>query len=189
MNDDRNQEQDQERKPGASAEADASGRRKRVRRWTLAGLAAVAAGAFGFHSVLHAGDGPGCGPGRFMRHGGPGPMDAETVAKFIDWRVSAMLSKVDATPEQKTRIGDIAKAAAREMAPLREQHRAARAKAMELLVAPTVDRAALEKLRAEELQLAETLSRRVTQAVADAAEVLTPAQREKLAQRWKERHA
>jgi Spy/CpxP family protein refolding chaperone len=171
---------------GGAPPPEGSGR-KRMRRWTLAGLAAAAVGAFAFHNISHAHGGAGCGPGGFARHGMRGAMDPDTVAKFIDWRVSAMLSKVDATAEQKTKVAEIAKAAAKELAPLREQHRAARDQAMALLTAPTIDRAALEKLRGEELQLAETLSKRAIAAVADAAEVLTPEQRIKLAQRWKER--
>jgi periplasmic protein CpxP/Spy len=162
-------------------------RSRRLRRWTLAGLAAAVAGAFAFNGLAHGHGGAGCGPGGFGHHGMRDKMDPDSVAKFIDWRVSAMLSKVDATPEQKTRIADIAKAAARDLAPLREQHHAARAKAIELLTQPKVDRAALENLRGDELQLAEALSKRITQSVADAADVLTPEQRVKLAARWKER--
>jgi Spy/CpxP family protein refolding chaperone len=162
-------------------------RGRRLRRWTLAGLAAAVAGAFAFQGLSHAHGGPGCGPGGFGRHGMSGAMDPDSMAKFIDWRVSAVLAKVDATAEQKSKVAEIAKAAARELAPLREKHQAARAKAVELLTQPTVDRAALEKLRSEELQMADALSRRITQAVADAADVLTPEQRVKLAARWKER--
>jgi Spy/CpxP family protein refolding chaperone len=158
------------------------GRGRRLRRWTLAGIAAAAVGAFAFHNLAHGAHGAGCG-----HRGMHGSMDPESVGKFIDWRVSSMLSKVDATPEQKSKIGDIAKTAVKELAPLRAQHQAARAKAMELFTQPTVDRAALEKLRADELQLAETVSKRATQAIADAADVLTPAQRVKLAERWKQR--
>jgi len=177
----------QDPKPAATGAADSTAAsRKRLRRWTLAGLAATAAGAFAFHRIAHAG-GHGCGPGRFMHS--HGPMDPETMGKFIDWRVSAMLSHVDASAEQKAKVAEIVKAAARELAPLREQHRAARDRAMALMVAPTIDRAALEKLRADELALADTLSKRALQSLADAAEVLTPAQREKLAQHWKDRRA
>lgn len=164
-------------------------RARRLRRLAVAGLATVllaGAGIFAFQGITHAQGGPGFGHGHRW---GKGAMDAETVGKFIDWRVSAMLSEVDATSEQKNRIGEIAKTAAKELMPLREQHKAARDKAMTLLVAPNVDRAALEKVRADELALAETVSRRITRAVADAAEVLTPAQRAKLAEQWKARHA
>jgi Spy/CpxP family protein refolding chaperone len=165
-------------------------RARRLRRFAIAGVATAliaTAGVFAVQGITHAQGGP--GSGHFMHRMGKGAMDPETVGKFIDWRVSAMLSEVDATAEQKNRIGEIAKTAAKELMPLREQHKAARDKAMTLLVAASVDRAALEKVRADELALAETVSRRITRAVADAAEVLTPAQRARLAEQWKARHA
>ncbi|HEY4375230.1 MAG TPA: Spy/CpxP family protein refolding chaperone [Burkholderiales bacterium] len=179
---------EQDKQPDPAATPDPAAARRRARRWSFAGIAAAAAGAFAFHRMAHA-DGHGCGPGFGFGRPMHGAMDPESMGKFIDWRVSMMLSHVDATAEQKTRVADIAKAAARDMLPAREQHRAARAKAMALLTATTIDRAALEKLRADELALAETLSKRAVQSLADAADVLTPAQREKLAQRWKNRHA
>jgi Spy/CpxP family protein refolding chaperone len=58
---------------------------------------------------------------------------------------------------------------------------------MALMGGQNVDRAGMEKLRAEQIALADTASKRVTQALGDAAEVLTPAQRQKLAERMKER--
>jgi Spy/CpxP family protein refolding chaperone len=61
--------------------------------------------------------------------------------------------------------------------------REARQQAVALLAEPTVDRAALEVLRAGQLQLAEGASRRLTQALADVADVLTPEQRRQLAER------
>jgi Spy/CpxP family protein refolding chaperone len=90
--------------------------------------------------------------------------------------------EVDATPEQQQKLAAIAKQAARDLAPMREEARATRKQAIELLSAPKVDRAAIEKLRAAKLQHADAASRRVTQALADAAEVLTPEQRTKLAE-------
>ena len=58
---------------------------------------------------------------------------------------------------------------------------------MELLAAPTVDRTALEQLRVAQIQSADARRRRVLQAMADAAEVLTPEQRVKAAERLKKR--
>jgi Spy/CpxP family protein refolding chaperone len=52
-----------------------------------------------------------------------------------------------------------------------------------LLSAATIDRAAIEALRAEQVALADATSKRLAQALADTADVLTPEQRVKLAER------
>jgi Spy/CpxP family protein refolding chaperone len=49
------------------------------------------------------------------------------------------------------------------------------------LTAPTIDRSAIDRLRAEQMALAETASKRIAQALADTAEVLNPEQRRKIA--------
>ena len=127
---------------------------------------------------------PGMCGGHGMLHGS---FDPESAAKRIDAMVSFALANVDATTEQKTNTGAIAKSALKDLMPLRDEHKAARTKAVELLSAATIDRAAMEQVRAAELKLAETASRRITQAMADAAEALQPAQRAKLAERLKQR--
>ena len=111
----------------------------------------------------------------------------EHMAKAVDHRISRMIKAVDGTPEQKDKLVKLAQAAMQDMKPLHEQRMAARKKGMELLAAPTVDRAALEQLRAQQMALQDTMSKRMTQHMADAAEVLTPAQRSKLAERMKQR--
>jgi Spy/CpxP family protein refolding chaperone len=73
------------------------------------------------------------------------------------------------------------------MAPLREKHREARRAVMELLAKPNVDRAAIEAIRAQEIQSADAMSRRFVQSLADVAEVLTPEQRAQLAEKMKSR--
>lgn len=164
----------------------------RRRWWLIAGLA-------GSLTVLSAcapmggGWGGGMGEGRGWgghhgHHGHGGQMTPEAMNGRIDRMVDRMLSRVDATAEQKQKAATIAKQTAAEMAPLREQHMKARQQAMQLLTAPTVDRAALERVRAEQLQSAEALSRKVTQSLADIAEVLTPEQRAKLGQQMQQMH-
>jgi periplasmic protein CpxP/Spy len=111
---------------------------------------------------------------------------AEHMAKAMDHRISGMLKAVDGTPEQKDKLTKLAQAAMADMKPLREQQMAARKKGMELLAAPTVDRNALEQVRAQQTSLQDAISKRMTQHMADAAEVLTPAQRSKLAERMKQ---
>jgi Spy/CpxP family protein refolding chaperone len=65
--------------------------------------------------------------------------------------------------------------------------RQARRTGLELLAMPVIDRQALEQLRAMQMQAADAKSRRMTQAMAEAAEVLTPEQRVKVAERLKQR--
>jgi Spy/CpxP family protein refolding chaperone len=91
--------------------------------------------------------------------------------------------RLDATEDQKKRLADIATAAARDLLPMRARMREARREARQLLAAPTVDREAIEALRASQMANADAASRRLAQAIADAAEVLTPEQRAKLARR------
>ena len=71
----------------------------------------------------------------------------------------------------------------KDVLPARERAFAARRQARELLTATTIDRAAIEKLRADQIALADSVSKRVTQALGDAAEVLSPEQRRKLSDR------
>jgi Spy/CpxP family protein refolding chaperone len=90
---------------------------------------------------------------------------------------------VDASSEQKQKLGAIIGRAADDLRPLRERHLEARRQAAEALAAPTIDRARLEALRVDQMQLADQASQRITVALVEAAEVLTPAQRADLARR------
>lgn len=144
----------------------------RFRRITLATLAGGVAAGFGWSAFAR---------GRHD-HGHHGPMSAAEMEERIDKMVKHLGIEIDATPEQQQKLSAIAKGAAKDLEPLRGQHREARREAIELLSAPNVDRAAIENLRAAKLQQADAASRRITQALADAAEVLTPEQRKKLAE-------
>jgi Spy/CpxP family protein refolding chaperone len=92
-----------------------------------------------------------------------------------------MAIELDATADQQVKIANIAKAAIGDLRPLREKAQAARTQAVTLLTAPTIDHAAIERLRAEQIVLAETASKRITQALTDAVDVLNPEQRRKVA--------
>ncbi len=121
---------------------------------------------------------------------GPGmgmPMDGAGMEKMAERRISMMVKVADGTPEQKAKLLAIAKAAQADLAPLRAQRMQSRRKGMELLAAPTIDRAALEQLRVAQLQVHDAMGKRMLQAMADSAEVFTPVQRAKLAERMKQR--
>lgn len=147
------------------------------------------------------GDGPfGPGmPGMPGMDGGPGPhgfgghgprgMSPERMDARIDRMAERLVQSVYGTPEQTQKIAGIAKKAAADLRELSKQRVDLRAKSTELLKAPTIDRAAIETLRTQQLALADAASKRATTAFADAAEVLTPEQRTKLAERWEKRGA
>jgi Spy/CpxP family protein refolding chaperone len=156
-------------------------RRLFSRRWRVAGLAAAVAGVLAIGACSHTphrgwGDGPAAGQ-----------MDPERASRFAERMADRLVSEVDGTPEQKQRIAAIAKDAMTDLAPLREQARTARRQSIDLLRAPTVDRAAIETLRAGQVALADGASKRLARAMADAAEVLTPEQRGRLADRMQRR--
>ncbi len=154
------------------------------RRWIIAAAIAAAAGVLSITGISYATEEMGMDMPHHHR-GWHHDMTPEAMSKHVDAMVNHILA--DGTPEQKTKVADIAKAAFKDLQPLKEQHHAAHQQAVKLLTQPTIDRAALEQVRADEMRLADQVSRRITQAVADAAEVLTPAQRIKLAEHIKKR--
>jgi Spy/CpxP family protein refolding chaperone len=156
-------------------------RRFLSRRWRVAGIAAAVAGVLTLGACSH-------GPHRGWGDGPmSGQMDPERAARFTEKMADRIVSEVDGTPEQKQRIAAIAQGAMTDLMPMREKVRDGRRRSVELLRAPTIDRAAIETLRAEQIALADGASKRFAQAMADTAEVLTPEQRVKLADRMQRR--
>lgn len=151
------------------------------RGWRIAGLGALLAGALAVGACSHGGH-------RGWHEGATsGQMDPERAARFTERMADRVVDTVDGTPEQKAKIQAIAQATMADLLPLRDKTRAARRQSMQLLSAATIDRAAIESLRAEQIALADGASRRIAQALADTAEVLTPEQRTKLAERMQRR--
>jgi Spy/CpxP family protein refolding chaperone len=152
------------------------------------GLALVGIGAFATNSFSQ-GFGPPFGHGMGFAHGpgfwrggpfGPGGFDPARAEERADRMVRHISVEVDATADQQEKLRGIVKNAVKDMLPMREKMFTARQQARDLLLGQSVDRAAIEKLRAEQVGTADALSKRFTQALADAAEVLTPEQRRKL---------
>lgn len=116
-----------------------------------------------------------------FRRGFCASMDPAQVDKKIDRIAGWVVEDLGGTPEQQARIAAIAKAAAKDLAPVHQELAAGRRRAVEILTAAEIDRAALEAHRLRQVEILTAASERLTKAVADAAEVLTPEQRTKAA--------
>jgi protein CpxP len=125
----------------------------------------------------HGGHGSGMhgGPGMGMMFGGRG--------------VDRMLDSVNATAEQRSQIKAIVERARTDMKAQRESGKAVREQMAQLFTQPTVDANAAEALRTQMLQQHDQSSRRMMQTMLEVSRVLTPEQRQQIAQRMQERKA
>ena len=136
----------------------------------LAGSIAATAGGVAFAKA----DGQAFDPAKFQQR--------------IEKRVDKALSGTDASTDQKKQVSSILQAAFTDTKAFHAQ-RVENRKAMEAAMqAPTIDPAKIESIRAEQMKISDTSSKRFTQALTDAGKVLTQAQRQAFFKRWNERH-
>jgi protein CpxP len=171
---------------GTRATAMFSGRRNRL---LMIGMLAALLGVIGLSAWAQPGPGgEGMGWHRHMEGGmGPGMFagSPERVARMVDHALDGL----NATEAQRSQIKQIATAAAADLRAQFQAGRGLRQRGLQILTAPTVDAAAAEQLRQQALQQHDQMSRRVTQALVEVANVLTPEQRAKVAERIKDRQA
>lgn len=120
-----------------------------------------------------------------MGHGAAGHGDMHAL---MGAHIDKMLTEVGATPDQKSRVQAILKTAMESMGPLHQRMEGTHGDLHRILAAPVIDRAALEQLRAARIADIDQASRSMVKAMADAAEVLTPEQRAKLAAQMAQHH-
>jgi Spy/CpxP family protein refolding chaperone len=106
----------------------------------------------------------------------------------IEKRVDKALNGTDATAEQKKKIADILSQTFKDLRPLHEQRVANRKAMQEAMQAPTVDAAKIEGIRAEQMKISDASSKRFTQALTDAGNVLSQAQRQTFFKNWSANH-
>ena len=119
------------------------------------------------------------GPHHAMAHRmGPGMAGGPMLSEHL-------LDAVGASADQKSRIKDIMGRAHDDSRSQRQADKALHAQMMALMAAPQLDAAAAEGLRQQLQAHRDTASKRHLQAMLDASAVLTPEQRQKLAERAK----
>ncbi len=114
------------------------------------------------------------------------PKTVEEAQKRAEKMAKHLAIEIDANGEQMDKLVVIAKGVAADVFPIRQSIKEVRDEGIEVLTGETVDRTRLEAMRTEQFTKFEAISKRLTTAMADAAEVLNPEQRTMLAERVKE---
>jgi protein CpxP len=127
-------------------------------------------------------DGFGFGPPGF---GGGTP---EQHKAFMERRLDKMLDMLKANDSQRTAIKAIAERMFAEMQPIHQQHRQLHDAIVTAFTAASVDRVAVEKLRLQVTALVDQGSQVFSKGLLDAAQVLTPEQRQILAKFIQDHH-
>ncbi len=113
--------------------------------------------------------------GHFRGHG-PEAM-REHMKDSADW----LLHRVDATDQQKDEVQAVLDRAVNDLLEIPAAHRALHAALVSELTATRVDREALERLRREQIEQVDAVSRRIVEAIGEVADTLTQEQRLELA--------
>jgi Spy/CpxP family protein refolding chaperone len=152
---------------------DSSSQKNRTLRTALLGFLGGAALATGV--VVLAADG-----GVPAMHHMAGPMSQADMAAHVDKVCQHLYIELDATDAQKAALGPIFKQAAADLLPMYQQLHTGHAQVLNLLAAPTLDRAALEQASATQIAVHDQIAQRMIRLVEDSSNVLTPDQRQKL---------
>jgi Spy/CpxP family protein refolding chaperone len=107
--------------------------------------------------------------------------DPERVKQHVSMAADWLLYKVEATDDQKAKVQSILDQTLDDLQAFHPDRDELHAQVKDLLTAETIDRDAIERLRGEQLERFDLASKRISAALADVAEVLTPAQRLELA--------
>ncbi|MBX3572931.1 MAG: Spy/CpxP family protein refolding chaperone [Mesorhizobium sp.] len=142
----------------------------------------------GIAAVIAIGAGAAIAQGFGMGPGGMGGFGGHMGMRFAEHRFEKVMDEIGASAEQQDKIFAIVDKTRAELRPMGREFRGMREEVAALLTAPTIDRAAVEALRAKRIAEVDEASKKAVAAVIEAAEVLTPEQRAKLAAEMKDRH-
>jgi protein CpxP len=107
---------------------------------------------------------------------------------FAQGAATRALDSIGATSQQEAKIHDIIATKFADMAPDPVKRDAFRKQASELLGAPTIDRAAVEKLRMDVVAAVDAKSKEVVEGILEIADQLNPDQRKQLLARLETMH-
>jgi protein CpxP len=163
-------------------EAATQNRQRRGSGWMLAGLIVAATATGGLAGAAMA-------DGRALQamHGiGQAPADPAAMNAHFDAVIARILP--DATAEQKAGLKAVATAFHANLRTVHSGLGHAHGEMLALVRQPNIDRAAFEALRVQHMRQMDEASVRMMKNFADAAELLTPAQRVRLVEHLKQMH-
>jgi Spy/CpxP family protein refolding chaperone len=108
---------------------------------------------------------------------------------MMEGHVERMLESVDASDAQRAQIKQIMQAARADLKGQMDAGRKLQEQTLALYAAPNIDAAAIETQRQQAQAQREVASKRMSQAMIEAARVLTPEQRAKFAEKMKKRQS
>jgi Spy/CpxP family protein refolding chaperone len=146
---------------------------------------ALALGGMAMQVAQAAPEGPGMRGMHGDHAGGPGGFGMMGGGRHMD----RLLDSVNATPDQRTQIQAIVKAAQADMKAQREAGRSLHQQSQALFTQPTVDARAAEALRQQMLALHDQVTKQQLQVMLDISRVLSPEQRQKAAELMAQRRA
>jgi Spy/CpxP family protein refolding chaperone len=104
------------------------------------------------------------------------------------FRMHKILEKVNATEGQKGQIKAIWEGLRPQLKTAHQEHRKLREQITQAMTAPTIDPAAIEKLRQQSVQQMDKASQLMTRGFVETARVLTPEQRKQAAAELEKEH-
>lgn len=156
----------------------------RSRAWRYAAIGGVAIAAIaGVNVAISDSSSPGWGGHArmpSMMGGGMRGMMGGMGLDFAEWRAQRALTEAGVARETSEEVAAILREAAGDVLPVMLGMREARAQALAILTAPTIDREAAEALRGARVAEIDAASRRAVAGLLDAAEKLTVEERKAL---------
>lgn len=153
-------------------------------RHTLVAFAAGAALSAGVVALAQS-----AGAGMHAHHGMMMSGSPADMAAHIDHVLKHLYVEVGATDAQKAQIDPLVKQAVDDLSALHPQAQSAHTQFVQAFTQDAIDRNSLEAAREAHMQLADQASRRIVQLIADVGSVLTPAQRQQVAEHLQQLHA
>jgi Spy/CpxP family protein refolding chaperone len=141
----------------------------------LLGVALTGAVAFGAGALAAGHLGIGHGRRGFFRHEDP-EAAREHMALATDW----ILSRVDATEDQKEQAKRVVSETFDDLMPLVQEHRSNHETLVEEMTKASLDPEAIERLRQDQVELIDRASRELSGSLTELASILTPEQRVEL---------